>query len=160
MKIQYILGILAIAMLLLLGGCAKKAEPTQTTAPTQEAAKAGQLQEVQSNPTEVEKCGTDVVLTYTGCKKQADNTIAVSFINSGRGAIDGVWVYVYGTDGKIGYEEVKETINIKESKTYSIDLAKWVGKLGAVDKIEVGPEKGNTVCANQKQVFRPVINCK
>jgi hypothetical protein len=158
------IGIVVIAMTLLLSGCAKQIEQTvPITEPTQTAAPeplASQLQEVQNTPTEVEKCGTDVVLTYTGCIKQADNNINVSFINSGKGVIDGVWVYVYGTDGKVGYEEVKETINIKDTKAYEVDLVKWTTKLGAINNIVFGPEKGSNVCINQKQSIKPTVNCK
>jgi len=176
MKLRHIFVAMFIVMLLFLVGCSKAgqqatAPSTQTTEPA--AQQQAQLQEQQQAPATVDKCGVDVVLTYRECKNLGNDKVAVSFINSGRGPISGVWMYVLGADStekdienptqaaKVGYEEVKESIAVKEVKTYEIDVAKWTGKLGSVGGIIVGPENTEgKVCWNQKQVFVPAKNCK
>ena len=112
MKIRYLIGIVLVLMLLIsISGCKKQEVVEEEIEPEPEE---GQLQEVEVSPEEVEKCGVDTVLTYRKCEKLANDKVSVSFINSGRGEIEGVWFYVKSEDGTEGYEEVREIIGVKE----------------------------------------------
>lgn len=165
----YGLGILVLIIILIVV-IKMRAPAEEVQVPEEEVeeeapeAEEGVLVEQEEEPVEVERCDVETVLTFQKCDKLATGNIAVSLINSGRGTIEGAWIYVIAEDGTMGYEEVRESIPVGEVKTYEIDLNKWEEKLGSVEKVQIGPEDivdGTIkVCANQKQHIVPKVNCR
>jgi len=164
----YGLGILVLIIILIvvikMRAPAEAEEVPEEEEEVAEVAEEGTLVEKEEAPEEVERCDVETVFTFHHCDKLATGNIAVALINSGRGTIEGAWIYVVAEDGSIGYEEVRESIAVGEIKTYEIDMNKWINKLGSVEKVQIAPEdivEGTLkVCANQKQHIVPKVNCR
>ena len=157
---KYILGLLIVLVigLLLTSGCKKK-EVVQEVVAEEPQIVEPVLEEVEVAPEEVDKCGQEAVISFTGCNKLANGNVEIEVMNTGKAPISGLWYYIQSIDGEYGYEKLDKTFEVKEMQAYEVDIVKWSAKIGTIKQVIVKPILDGKACNNMKRVAT-ITQCK
>lgn len=108
--------------------------PADVTTPTDQiTTEGGKVAKVQTAP-EAITCDLNYVIGKKGACMKTDGDAKVPVMNSGKGAIPGMWFEAITVDGKTAYFKSTESIGVKEIKDYTLELEDWGAEIGSAIK--------------------------
>jgi hypothetical protein len=142
----WVVGIVIVVVIVLL---VMRMAPEEVA---EEAVEPGKVSKVQEAPTLVDKCDLNYVI---GPAKRCtvDNGVGKQAVmNSGKGTIPGMWFMAETVDGKSAYFKSGESVGVKETKEYTLELADWAGELGSdIRSVTIYPQTtAGEACLNQR----------
>jgi hypothetical protein len=153
-------------------------EPVDVPQEENEEERSGELVEADEAPTVKEKCGLETVIAFTGCDSVEGGNVDISFLNSGKGTINGAWYYIESgayadavdsraeTEGlPVGYEFLDLDLERGEVQTFEVDINKWENRLDSnIRRVTIMPaveEDGEyKACLNQRKTATISRDCR
>lgn len=145
--------------------------------PEEKEERSGELVEAEA-PTVKDKCGLETVIAFTGCDPVEGGNVDISFLNSGKGTINGAWYYIESgtyadavdsgapTEGlPVGHEFLDIDLERGEVQTFEVDISKWKDRLDSdIRRVTIMPavkEDGEyKACINQRKTATISRDCR
>jgi hypothetical protein len=139
-----------------------KMKPLETKTPTgpSDVTTPGKVTAAVAAPVMVAKCSTSYVIGVASKCTMSGSDAKMPVINSGRGTIPGMWFAVTGVGGEVKYFKSSESMNMKETKAYTLELSKWSSELGsAVKSVTLYPMTSDGKACDNQKISQQVEKC-
>lgn len=138
----------------------KPAQEKAVTKPS-EITEPGKVSKVVAAPEMVPKCDLNYVIGVANRCTLVDGNAKMPVVNSGKGTIPGMWFKVTAVDGKEAYFKSSESISVKETKAYTLELSSWSAEIGsAIKSVTLYPMTSDGKACENQRIIQQIDRCE
>ncbi len=138
----------------------RPAQEKAVTKPSEITTEPGKVAKSVSAPEMVAKCDLNYVIGQAGRCTMSDGNAKMPIINSGKGTISGMWFKAMAADGKEAYFKSSESLAVKQTKEYTLELKAWSSELGSpIESVVIYPMTSDGKACENQRIGQQIAKC-